>query len=615
MLPTLAPALASFAFALSPACAPAPQGALAKPAPPPGMAWIEGGATKIGSTVDDVMKLAEKNDSLFIKIACETPQHDLQVDDFYLMTTEVTNEQFAEFVRATGRRAPEHWAAATIDEAQAAFLLAEAEAKKKAKEAGQPYESKIFDRADWWRRNGEGKSWEIPKGKESHPVAYVNYADARAYARWAGLRLPTEFEYQRAGRGKTNALYSWGNEADGTRCANESLKLRDTQPVGSYASGATAAGVHDLSGSVFEWTSSPFSPFPRFKVLKFDTGGKGSRKEIVGDVGWDPNLRVAVGGSYETSMVVARLTTRRPTDREQSTSGLGFRCASSPRPGADIATTLLSDIFPPESRPADSVFDVTRVLAADHWRTKPGSASVPNYAVIAGYEHLLYVPSAELDTTSGTALLSLSLTQGFVPLGLLSTTLPVVDPPLPAGAYLVALRGATREAPGKQGADAEETPGDATEKEKEKEKGKEKGKGKGKKRDGDKPQEGEAKEDPAKPAEPAVVVIRTPEGWPHDVDTLIFYRADGEPVGWMRAPQMDYTRPLAPTMTITDEKRRVTKTGDDGKQTQVEEAISVATLKLNSPAKVSNKGFGYSLRLVFAAGAISNEWRHPKATP
>jgi formylglycine-generating enzyme required for sulfatase activity len=613
MLPTLASSLTSFTFAISSALAPAPQGAVAKPAPPPGLVWIEGGTTKIGSTVDDVMKLAEKNDSLFIKIACETPQHDLQVDDFYLMTTEVTNEQFAEFVRATGRRAPEHWAAATIDEAQAAFLLAEAEAKKKAKEAGQPYESKIFDRADWWRRNGEGKNWEIPKGKESHPVVYVNYADARAYARWAGLRLPTEFEYQRAGRGKTNALYPWGNEADGTRCANESLKLRDTQPVGSYASGATAAGVHDLSGSVFEWTSSPFSPFPRFKVLKFDTGGRSSRKEIVGDVGWDPNLRVLVGGSYETSMIVARLTTRRPTDREQSTSGVGFRCAASPRPGADIASTILSDVFPVESRPADSVFDAARALAADRWTSKPGSSSVPNYAVIAGYDHLLYIPSADLDTTSGAALLSLSLTQGFIPLGLLSTTVPVVDPPLPAGAYLVALRGATREAPGKAAGAAEDK--SSAEADKDKDKGKEKDKGKGKKRDADKPQEGEAKDEPAKPAEPAAAVIRTPEGWPHDVDTLIFYRADGEPVGWMRAPQLEYVRPVAPTMTITDEKRRVTKTGEDGKQTQVEEAVSVASLKLNSPVKVSNKGFGYTLRLTFAAGAISNEWRHPKATP
>lgn len=611
MLPTLASSLTSFAFAISSACVPAPQGAAAKPAPPPGMVWIEGGTTKIGSTVEDVMKLAEQNDSLFQKIVCETPQHDLQVDDFCVMVTEVTNEQFAEFVRATGRRAPEHWAAATIDEAQAAFLLAEAEAKKKAKEAGQPYEAKVFDRPEWWRRNGEGKNWEIPKGKESHPVVFVSYADARAYARWAGLRLPTEFEYQRAGRGKTNSLYPWGNEADGTRCANQAMKLRDTQPVGSYANGATAAGIHDLSGSVFEWTSSPFAPFPRFKVLKFDTGGKGSRKEIVGDVGWDPNLRVAVGGSYETSMVVARLTTRRPTDREQSTSGLGFRCAASPRPGADIANTLLSDIFPVENRPENAVFDAARALAADFWRTKPGSAKVPNYAVIAGYEHLLYVPSADLDTTSGTALLSLSVAQGFVPLGLLSTTVPVVDPPLPAGAYLVALRGSTREAPGTEAAATDEK--SAGEGEKDKDKGKDKGKGK--KRDADKPKEGDGKDEPAKPAEPAPIVIRTPEGWPHDVDTLIFYRADGEPVGWMPAPSLDYTRPLAPTMTITDEKRRVTKTGDDGKQTQVEEAVSVATLKLNSPTKVSNKGFGYSLRLVFAAGAISNTWRHPKATP
>jgi formylglycine-generating enzyme required for sulfatase activity len=594
ILPTLSFATSVAALA---ACAEplAPQAATTKTQPPPGLVLIEGGTTRIGSTIDHVNALGKQNELLFQRVVCETPQHELRLDDFFLMVNEVTNEQFAEFVQATGRRAPEHWAEAILDEAQLEFTKAEAERKQAARGEGKDYEPRKFDRADWWRRNGAGKPWQIPKGKETHPVVFVDHSDARSYARWAGLRLPSEFEFQRAVRGSTDSPYPWGADADGSRCANETLRLTDTKPVGSFPTGATKAGVHDLAGNVFEWTSSPFVPYPRFKVLTFSTGAGKLAREIRGEVEWDANRRVVVSGSFQTSLVAARATTRRPTDRDQSTDSLGFRCAASANPGADIAATVLADDIPAEARPEGSQFDPARVVAADRWRTRESAAPVANYAVISGYDYLAYVPSIELDATSSKALLDRTLEVGYTALGVLSTTVPIVEPALPAGSYIVGLRSASK---GRVEAGAPNPDGDK--------------KGAPKKDDAkkDEKKSGDAGQDPKSEEKPAVV-LRTPEGWRSDIHTLIFYRADGEPVAWMQAPELEYTRPLPGAVTIGQGKHKRTETGGDGKPTVVEEDATLCSLKLNSLSKVSNKGFAYTLRLTFANGAISNDWRHP----
>lgn len=561
--------------------------ATAKAKPPPGMVLIEGGNTRIGSTEDDVEALGRQNETLFQRVVCESPQHEMRVDEFFLMVNEVTNEQFAEFVTATGRRAPEHWAEAILDEAQRDFLLADAEAKKKAKDEGKLYESRKFDRPAWWRKNGQGKAWQIPKGRETHPVVYVDYDDVRTYARWAGVRLPTEFEFQRAARGKTNSLYPWGNDADTQKCANESLRLTEAKQVGSFAAGSTAAGIHDLAGNVFEWTASPFVPYPRFKVLTLTPPPGKQGREIKGEVEWDANRRVVVSGSFQTSLVAARVTTRRPTDRDQSTDSLGFRCAASMSPGADAAMAVMGEDLPSESRPKEAVFDTSKVVAMDRWRTRECSPPIAQYAVITGYDYVLFVPTTELEAISPKALLDRSLEQGVVALGAFSTTTAVLEPALPAGSYIVALRGAARPKP-------------LTEP---------KAGGEGGKKTAPNEQQGEAK--PEDKPEDAPVEIRTPEGWKSDIDTLIFYRADGEPAAWIPAPDLEYARPAPPTVAVGQSTRKVIRVGDDGKEQHIDEPITLATFKLMSYAKVPNKGFAFSLRLAFAPGAVSNEWRRP----
>ncbi len=100
--------------------------------------------------------------------------------------------------------------------------------------------------------------WEngnIPKGKEEHPVTFVSLEDARAYAAWAGKRLPTEAEWQWAAQnGNSETQYPWGNAFDPERCNHG--QFEDTSPVTYFKNGRTVEGIYDMSGNVWQWTES-----------------------------------------------------------------------------------------------------------------------------------------------------------------------------------------------------------------------------------------------------------------------------------------------------------------------------------------------------------------------
>ena len=108
----------------------------------------------------------------------------------------------------------------------------------------------------------------------SWPV-YVSHAEAAAYARWRGLRLPTEAEYQRAafgedgrnGSGAGERVYPWGEGAPTAERGVFDFISWDPQPAGSHPAGASAWGVEDLAGNGWEWTSTPFAPFPGFRAM------------------------------------------------------------------------------------------------------------------------------------------------------------------------------------------------------------------------------------------------------------------------------------------------------------------------------------------------------------
>ncbi|NWG12062.1 MAG: SUMF1/EgtB/PvdO family nonheme iron enzyme, partial [Acidobacteria bacterium] len=114
------------------------------------------------------------------------------------------------------------------------------------------------------------KHWEgsvPPAGKEDHPVVYVDLEDARAYASWAGKRLPTELEWQYAAEGPEGLLYPWGNEMKPGLC--NSGRSAGTTPVKAFPSGRSPFGCYDMCGNTWEWTESEYSDGrTRFAVLK-----------------------------------------------------------------------------------------------------------------------------------------------------------------------------------------------------------------------------------------------------------------------------------------------------------------------------------------------------------
>jgi formylglycine-generating enzyme required for sulfatase activity len=151
----------------------------------------------------------------------EQPQHRLYLPAFRLAKVPVTAGQFAVFVRETGFR-----------------TAAEAEQSQQC--------------------------WESPHGLQGHglaeqvdhPVTCVSWHDAQAFCRWAGVRLPTEAEWEKAARGTDGRLYPWGDELPDPRRCNYGNLLGDTTPVGSCLAGASSYGALDMAGNVWEWTAS-----------------------------------------------------------------------------------------------------------------------------------------------------------------------------------------------------------------------------------------------------------------------------------------------------------------------------------------------------------------------
>ncbi len=181
----------------------------------------------------------------------EFPQLQIDVPAFAIDRHNVTNQQYLEFVNAGGYATPGWWS-----EADWAWRT----------EAG-------VEHAPFWSRRGGDWFWrgmfELIRLPPSWPV-YVSHAEASAYARWKGLRLPTEAEFHRAAFGTPNGVerpHPWGDApADAVR-GNFGFQHWEPVPVGSYPGGGSAWGVHDLVGNGWEWTATVFEGFPGFTPM------------------------------------------------------------------------------------------------------------------------------------------------------------------------------------------------------------------------------------------------------------------------------------------------------------------------------------------------------------
>lgn len=418
-------------------------------APPPGTVAVKGGRTKVGSKPKAIEELlqTESYQGLARTLDGETPQHDVTVKPFYVGKYEVTNEQYMQFITATGHRPPEHWGQDAIQAAQTEFGRLEAEKAKAAKDAGETYKRQRWNdtlKQQWWAKNWKEAEWGIPKGLENAPVVFVDYRDARAYCEWAGVRLPEESEWVHAARAGKDQWFPWGDEWEAQgRAHTTEIKRKNLFPVGSFPNGASPYGVHDMSGSVWEWTTGPYSAYPRFKPNKYKVKKAGNRKETLEPTPkWDSNQRVVMGGAFQFGLLAARVTTRRATDRTQTTDGLGFRIAASEIPGRDKADAIFRGVVRNSgARQGGESFDLDEVVGLDRWTSAPVEGKRPeDYGVISGYEHILFVPRNELSEAPGGELETASRITPLL-FGFFSTTVPFAEPALPPGQYLVAYRG------------------------------------------------------------------------------------------------------------------------------------------------------------------------------
>lgn len=234
---------------------------------PEGMVWIPGGTYLQGAVPQD--NTAMEHEKPAIKVA---------LDGFYMDVTEVTNAQFAKFVKETGYITT---AERKIDWEEMKKQVPEGTPKphdsilqpgsltfKKAKTSVP----NLYDFSQWWKWT-IGTSWQHPngpesdiKGKENFPVVHVSFEDAMAYCEWAGRRLPTEAEWELAARGGNfGTIYFWGDDVsvlseqantwEGefpvVNTKTDGFELR--APVKSYP--ANAYGLYDMAGNVWEWTS------------------------------------------------------------------------------------------------------------------------------------------------------------------------------------------------------------------------------------------------------------------------------------------------------------------------------------------------------------------------
>ncbi len=210
----------------------------------------------------------------------EYPRHDVFVNNFYIDKFELTNGRYLEFVKATNHRVPQN------------------------------------------PKNATRNLWQgdtITESLTDRPVVNVDWADANAYCQWAGKRLPTEAEWEKAAKGTADRRFPWGNVEPTNKHLNfnqQWIGEKTLMPVGSYELGKSPFGVYDMAGNVWEWVNDWYdAKYYEKSPAKNPTGPETGTKRVLRGSGWQ--------NETPTVRIFTRVDSD-PTIRNEST---GFRCA------------------------------------------------------------------------------------------------------------------------------------------------------------------------------------------------------------------------------------------------------------------------------------------------
>lgn len=235
------------------------------------MVHIPAGIFTMGSTAADIAAIrAQHPGAKAALFEGEQPQHRVTLDDYFIYKYPVTVAQFRRFSEATGQDPP------------------------------------------------HVPSWPL---EETQPVINVNWHEANAYAEWAGVRLPTEAQWEKAARG-TNALtYPWGNSWDPTKCCHSVGSQRNyrTAPIGATPAGRSPYGVEEMAGNVWEWCADWYYVFYYQSTPSLNPRGPSHAAQHV----------IRGGSWHDLDAYAFRCAYRNMSDPLQKASYLGFRCVSS----------------------------------------------------------------------------------------------------------------------------------------------------------------------------------------------------------------------------------------------------------------------------------------------
>jgi len=258
-----------------------------------------GGHRSDGTVMIEAGEFALGADSSGFAYDNERPRHTPSLAAYAIDRSPVSNGEYAEFVADGGYSRPELW----------------------TREGWRWRAAHRIERPLFWRADGSERQFErVAEIAADHPVMHVSWFEADAFARWAGARLPTEAEWEKAAtwdsRRSRSRPYPWGYEPPGSELANLDQTAFGPQPIGSL-DGVSQEGVGGLIGDCWEWTSTDFGGYPGFKPFPYP-----QYSQVFFGLGY----KVLRGGSWATRRHAASTTFRNWDLPERRQIFSGFRC-------------------------------------------------------------------------------------------------------------------------------------------------------------------------------------------------------------------------------------------------------------------------------------------------